>query len=226
MHHAFEVDESWMREEGASTAEWLTERPSPSRILQRDECLYCMGAAAEGVHEVVTGVLKSVVVHPDGREQVVGFHVPGDIVGYDALVQSTRSCSVVALDTAGVRSLPPVCLGRQGAETAALADIVTGLFRDLQRLTDQIYLERATTRQRVAAFLLHQARDLARQGCSERELVLPMNRRDLACFLGLAPETLCRALSVLRRRRLIGVERNVIHIRDSAGLQAEAAGNE
>jgi len=224
VHGFFEIDIPRTRHRRASTAASSTDHQSPSRILQRDECLYRVGEPAAGIYMVVSGALKSVIVHLDGGEQVAGFHTPGDIIGYDALVQSTRSCTVMALDTASVRSLPPVRLAGQMGESAALAGIVTGLHHDIQRLIDRLQLERANTGQRVAAFLLRQARDLARRGYSESELVLPMPRRDLACFLGLAPETLCRKLSMLRRRGFIDVERNVIHIRDPAGLRAVAAG--
>lgn len=193
----------------------------PGRILQRDEHLFRMGEIAAGTWIVLSGALKTYIIHEDGEEQVMGFHLAGDIVGFDAVVTEAASCAAVALDTSSVRRMSVSGLTGDDPD-AATGAIVGGMRREIRRLTRLLHMERASTRQRLAAFLLDHADSQARRGLSRHEFLLPMCRRDLARYLGLATETLCRTFSRLRRQGIIRVDRNIVTIVDAAALCAEA----
>lgn len=196
----------------------------PGRILHRGEHLVRAGEPVGSVCLVRSGALKSYVIHDDGDEQVLGFHMTGDIIGFDAVFADTAAYSVVALDTANVARLPMPAANSIATDAPAHA-LVGAMYREMQRLTELLYMERASTSERLATFLLDHAESQARRGLSRREFILPMTRRDLARYLGLAPETLCRAISQFRRDGLITSERNVIHVLDEAALR-RCAGRE
>lgn len=191
------------------------------RIMHRGEHLFHAGEPTDSVYVVRSGALKSYTIHEDGEEQVLGFHMTGDIVGFDGILASTTTCTVVALDTSCVYRLP-TRLPRADADTATHT-VVSAMYGEIRRLYHLLHLERASTRERLASFLLEHASKQAQRGYSERELVLPMSRRDLASYLGLATETLCRAFTHLRRQGAIEVDRNRIRIVDRETL-ATAAG--
>lgn len=194
------------------------------RILQRDEHLYHDGDRVDNAWLVVSGVLKSYILHPEGDEQVLGFHMPGDVVGFDALLGTTASCAMVALDTANLR---PVATDRltahdRSAAGDGTATVVASMYHEIQRLAGLLHMERCSAAQGLAAFVLDHAAAQARRGYSEREFVLPMCRRDLGNYLGLAPETLCRVFGRFRREELIAMDGNVVTILDPNGLAAAA----
>lgn len=196
----------------------------PGRILRRGEHLVRAGEPTGSVCLVRSGALKSYVIHDDGDEQVLGFHMTGDIIGFDAVFADTAACSVVALDTANVARLPMPAAGLVATDGPAHA-LGGAMYREMQRLTELLYMERASTSERLATFLLDHAERQARRGLSRREFILPMTRRDLAHYLGLAPETLCRAISQFRRDGVIAGERNVIRVLDETALH-RCAGRE
>lgn len=200
--------------------------PVSGRILQRDDHLFRAGDRLTSTYRVVSGVLKSYSVGHDGDERVLGFHMPGDIVGYEALVGTCATCNVVALDTTNVRPVP-VRGQRDGelqSETDTVSAVVACLHGEIQRLVYLLQLERAPAASALASFLLAHGSAQQRRGCRRCEFVLPMSRRDLGNYLGLAPETLCRALGRFRRNGLIMLNGNLVTILDEDGLRAEAGG--
>lgn len=193
------------------------------RILQPGESLFHAGESAEHLYRVISGVLKSCRIHPDGTDQVLAFHQPGDVVGYDALLRSERDCSVVALDTANVATLAS-SLFTELEQSGELGRVIAAMYHDLQRAEHQLHHERLETTARVADFILGHAHEQAARGFSKWEMVLPMSRRDLALYLRLAPETLCRTFSALRKAGCIEVERNFVRLLDPERLRTVAAG--
>jgi len=205
------------------------DRTCSDRILQRDQHLFVAGDVVNVAYLVVAGVLKSYVLHENGDEQVLEFHLPGDVIGLDALVETTSSSSVMALDTSNVRALS-IHHTRQrshqqsGQDGLADADvIITGMYREILRLTRRLHMASSSTNARLANFLLDYSQSQACRGCDPDVLLLPMKRRDLARYLGLATETLSRSFSRLRDKGLLSVDNNDIAILDRAGLR-EAAG--
>lgn len=204
------------------------DRTCSDRILQRDQHLFVAGDVVNVAYLVVAGVLKSYVLHENGDEQVLEFHLPGDVIGLDALVEATSSSSVMALDTSNVRALSihhtrqrPNQSGQDGFADAEV--IITGMYREILRLTRRLHMASNSTNARLASFLLDYSHSQACRGCDPDVLLLPMKRRDLARYLGLATETLSRSFSRLRDKGLLSVDNNDIAILDRAGLR-EAAG--
>ncbi len=194
------------------------------RVLQRDEHLFHEGSRLGQAYLVVAGVLKTYLLYENGEEQVLDFHLPGDVIGLDALTDEPSYCSAMALDTSSVRELelpdPEAALVSGGTDAAL---VLAGMHRAIRRLSRRLHMASTCTDQRLAGFLLEFAESQGRRGCSQRQLRLPMRRRDLACYLGLATETLSRTFTRLQQQGLIEVDNYDIVLLDQKGLQRVAS---
>lgn len=185
-------------------------------IVQRGEHLVHAGERIDSPYLIVAGVLKSYLGDENGKECVVGFHMPGDVVGFEALLGRKAFCGVLALETAEVLPLrSPSSLG---------PDLMTEMCREILRLVHLLQMDRCSTDSRVARFLLNYSELQEQRGCSPYNLVLPMARYDLARYLGLATETVSRVLSRFRDLGWLTVDKNHITIQDAASL-LRAAGD-
>lgn len=176
------------------------------------------GAPVEAIFSVRAGCLKSFTVDEDGNERVRGFHLPGDFVGLDALGAASHPATVVAVTPAQVCRIPLAHVRRVMAESPALA----------QRLMENMSAELAqalalagdyTAEQRLAAFLLSMEQRL---GAGDHEVRLPMTRRDIANYLRLATETVCRVLTRFENQGQIRSANKTVRLVDGRGLRALA----
>jgi len=202
-------------------------RPTPShrRILSPDEHLFHAGELYEHAYLVRAGRLKSYRVFEDGEEQILGLHGPGDIVGFDALLGQPANHSVTAVDTSSVQVIMnPAAALEHGDDTGLARLMIEGLYRETLRLSQRLRMERHPSERRMAEFLLDFAERQRASGLDDQHLTLPISRRSLARYLGLAPETVSRTLSSFQARELIEVRNRKLAICDPAGLAALARG--
>lgn len=173
--------------------------------------LYCVAA----------GSFKITQTDREGYEQVLGFGLHGDLLGLDALCQQRHASSAVALEDSSVAVLPMqefLALGRQIPALERL--LLHSAGAELQHRSDTQYLMCAPSAEvRVARFLLHIAQRQAAMGLSGRQLRLRMTRRDIAGCLGLAHETVSRALTALAHHGCIAVSHRDIEIVDASALR-------
>jgi len=194
------------------------------RPLEPDQHLYRIGDPFRSIYVVRSGSIKTYMPTPDGGEQVTGFHLPGELVGLDAIAGGIHSCSARALNTASFCELP-------FGELENLADEVRSLGRRLlQVLGREIHqdhemltvLGKPTAEKRIAALLVSFSSRLKQRGFSEREFRLSMSRHDIGSYLGLAVETVSRVLSRFQRRGLLRVDRRYVVLRDLPALKTLA----
>ncbi len=203
--------------------------PSPNnaygapRILRRGEHLFRCGDPVNHIHRVMGGILKSYFIHENGDEQVINFHLPGDLVGCDALADNLSAFSVVALNTSSVwREELPGQDETQEGNGISNRSMYVHMQDEILRLVRLLHMERCGTDARLARFLLDYANAQRDRGFSREEFHLPMGRKDLACYIGLAPETVSRIFSRLRNRSILRVENNHIWIVDHDALERVA----
>ena len=167
------------------------------------ECIFREGDRFEAIAAVRAGTVKTRTIDRDRREHVLGFHLPGEVIGLDAIDGERYPCDAVALDTVMLCrfSFPKI---------SVLATRVPGLQRQLFRLLSRD-IGRATllagdwsADQRMAAFLIGVSRRLAARGFSLRRFQLTMPRTDIANYLRLAPETVSRVLKRFGTRACCG----------------------
>lgn len=189
------------------------------RPLQKGEHIFRAGDEFSCIVSVRSGSFKSYVINEEGEEQVLGFHLPGEIIGLDAIHATTHTANVVALDTSSVCAL-------NFDSVAEMARHLPGLQQELFRVMSQHIAELEanaadlTADQRIARFLLSLSARFERRGYSRSEFNLSMARRDIASHLRLATETVSRVLARFQEQGLVKVNRKNIVIEDFDGLEA------
>lgn len=190
----------------------------PGVTFARDHEIVADGAAANDYWEILGGCVRLVSLTDDGRRQVTDFLFPGDIVGLEAL--DTFDYSAEAVTAATLRRVPRSAVEGRAACDAAFAATLRRMMAERMRTARArlVLLGRMSAAQRIAHFLLEMQARIGTPGSAAFDL--PMNRSDIADYLGLTIETVCRGLTDMRRRRLIGVTRTHITLRDASALPA------
>jgi len=189
--------------------------------FDRNEEIFGEGEAAEYVYRVVSGAVRTMRFTSDGRRQILGFHLPGDIFGLE--VGGAHTLSAEAVSGSDLVVVRRSCLDKATDENTAAARTLLALMAEQLSTTraHALVLGRKGAGERVAAFLL----ELAGRFVSKSELDLPMSRADIADYLGLTIETVSRAFSEFERERAIALpsSRHVVMRNPSALMQYEAA---
>ena len=182
----------------------------------RDEEIIAQGDPARYCYLIVSGCVRTVKLMEDGRRQIGEFLFPGDLFGWEALGEhefAAEAVTPVTLRRCPRRSLEARA-DRDRDFARRLREIAAGQLRaGRERM---VLLGRKTASERIASFLLEMA---VRVTPSNRASVeLPMGRGDIADYLGLTIETVCRGLTQLRRHGTIQVERTNVVICDRSAL--------
>lgn len=203
---------------GRTDMERLEELITPRGPLHQGDHLFRVGDPLRVIYAVRGGYFKTYVVDISGRERVLGFHLPGELVGLDAIWPEKHQCNAIALDTATVCELPY-------AQISQLAAQIAGLQQTMFRLISKDIVQThalggdLTAEERIAGFLLSLSSRLNDRGYSATHLVLAMPRRDIADFLRLAAETVSRVFSRFEQDGLIAVDRREVQILDLERLR-------
>ncbi|HEX6928604.1 MAG TPA: cyclic nucleotide-binding domain-containing protein [Gammaproteobacteria bacterium] len=189
--------------------------------FHKGEYIFRKGEPFNAIAAVRAGTVKTFVLDADGNEQVLGFHLPGEVIGLNAIHTAQYPCSAVALDT--------VTLCRFSfPKMATLATRMPGLQLQLFRLLSQDIGKAAmlggdySADERMAAFLIALSRRYAARGFSPDRFELTMARTDIANYLRLAAETVSRVLRHFQDENLIQVDRRELAILDRRRLEALA----
>ena len=189
--------------------------------LHAGDHVFRVGDPFEAIAAVRAGTVKTYVIDPSGREHVLGFHFPGEVIGLDGIDGDTYPCNAVALDTVMLCrfSFPKISV-----LAARLPGLQQHLFRLLSRDIGRAALLSGdwTADERLAAFLVMMSRRLAARGFSPDRFQLTMARTDIANYLRLAPETVSRVLKRFQADGLLRVDRRELEIADQAKLAALA----
>jgi CRP/FNR family transcriptional regulator len=190
------------------------------RRLRADGVLAREGQFFEHLYFVSAGSFKAVQTDLEGYEQVLGFAIHGDSVGLDGLYQGRYTSTAVALEDSTVAVIPFRELVAAGHRIGALELLLHhAAGAELMHRSDTQYLTSAASSEvRVARFLLHLADRQTAMGHSDRRFRLRMTRRDIASYLGVAHETVSRALTALSHCGYITVSHRDIEITDAAKL--------
>jgi CRP/FNR family transcriptional regulator, anaerobic regulatory protein len=201
--------------------EKLDEVVSARRRLKRGEHLYRAGEEFNSIYAIRSGFFKTDVLLEDGREQVTGFQMTGELLGLDGISTEQHSCNAVALEDSEVCTIP--------------FSNLEGLSREIQTLQHHFHkvMSREIVRdhgvmmllgtmraeERLAAFLLNLSQRFTARGYSPAEFYLRMTREEIGSYLGLKLETVSRAFSRFQEEGLIAVQQKHIRILNITGLK-------
>jgi CRP/FNR family transcriptional regulator len=192
------------------------------RPLKTDEYLYAQGEQCQSLYAVKSGSFRSFISNADGAEQTLGFYLPGELMGLDALQFGRFTCSAVALETSNVCAVPLSSLNELCTEIPGLQiQMMRILGKEIAADHDKIILlGHRTAKERIATFLLMLSRRYGALGFSGTLFNLSMPRRDIANFLGLTIETVSRQLAELSKQGVITVKQRDVQINDLDSLKA------
>jgi CRP/FNR family transcriptional regulator len=177
------------------------------RRLRAGQTLHAMGQGFNGLYVVRSGSMKSVVTHDDGNDNVIAFHMKGDMLGCDGIHRKQYCCDVVALTDCEVIRLPAEVFFTPGRSCDDLEQMLYwAISREITREQTAYAVSHAPRSEvRVARFLLQHSEGFARMGCSPRRFTLTMTRRDIGSYLSVTLETVSRALSLLHQLGIIEI---------------------
>ena len=196
----------------------LIERRRP---LRRGEYLFRAGSPFQSLYAVRTGFLKSYALHEDGREQVTGFHMMGEIVGLDAISSDAHTCDAIALEDTEICEIP-------FARLEELSRHMPTLQRHLHKIMSReivrdhgvmLLLGSMKAEERLAAFLLNLSQRYAARGYSPISFHLRMTREEIGSYLGLKLETVSRAFSRFQEEKLVTVHNKDVELKDIDALK-------
>ncbi len=193
---------------------------STKRAYKRGDYLYRSGSKFGSLYAIQTGFFKTQVLHEDGREQVTGFQMAGEIIGLDAISTDVHTCDAVALEDSEICELP---FNKLEELSRKLPTLQRHLHKIMSReiVRDQgimLLLGSMRAEERLAAFLLNLSQRFAARGLSASTFRLRMTRQEIGSYLGLKLETVSRTLSYFQESRLIDVKSKSIELLDMSGL--------
>lgn len=191
------------------------------RKVKRGATLFHEGDKFTSLYAIRTGFFKTCVATDDGRDQVTGFQMAGEVVGLDGIVGDRHTCNAIALEDAEVCVMPFDRIEELSREISALQHHVHRIMsREIVRENGvMLLLGSMRAEERLAAFLLNLTQRLHARGFSARELVLRMTREEIGSYLGLKLETVSRTFSRFSEDGIVEVRQRHIRILDSAALQ-------
>lgn len=188
------------------------------RQIARGENLFHAGSPLGSLYVARDGSFKTVVTSEDGEQQVIGFHLPGELVGLDALGDGEHRCDAVALEPARVCEVPLPDLQQIAAQVPALQrQLLRVIGRSMGRDQDHLeILSRRHATDRVLLFLHGLSERYEAVGGATATFALPMTREEIGSYLGLAIETVSRSFTKLQDDGVISVRGRQIRM-----IQAE-----
>jgi CRP/FNR family transcriptional regulator len=197
------------------------------RTVARGDPLFRVGDAFTSLYAVRTGFFKTCISSEDGRDQVTGFHMAGELLGLDGIGTDRHTCDSIALEDSQV-----CVIGYHQLEDLSreLSDLQRHFHRIMSReiVRDHgvmLLLGSMRAEERLAAFLLNLTQRLRTRGFSASSLVLRMTREEIGSYLGLKLETVSRAFSKFQDDGVLEVKQRQIRVLDAEALQALVNGS-
>ena len=191
------------------------------RSIKRGSTLFHNGEPFTSLYAVRTGFFKTSLSTEDGRDQVTGFQMAGEIIGLDGIVNEHHTCDAIALEDAEVCVMPFDRIEEISREVGALQKHVHRIMsREIVRENGvMLLLGSMRAEERLAAFLLNLVQRLQARGFSRTELILRMTREEIGSYLGMKLETVSRTFSRFAEEGIIEVKQRHILIEAAEALK-------
>lgn len=196
------------------------------KLLKRGEVLFRMGDPKRSVYAIRSGSIKSYVTTDDGRVQITGFHISGELLGLGAVVANHTTSEARVLETTMVCEVPLDVLKTYCEQLPSVRKQVINIMGNelLDNQEMMLLLGKKNAEERLATFLLGFSRRFQKRNYSPFTFNLSMSRSDIGNYLGMAEETVCRVFTRFQDDGLLTTERRQVRIHDLARLKAIARG--
>jgi len=208
---------------GLNSAEMqrIDEVVSQRKKISKGDRLFRSGDKFNALFAIRTGFFKTCISSEDGRDQVTGFQMAGEIMGLDGIVSGHHTCDAIALEDAEVCVMPFEHIEELSREINALQHHVHKIMsREIVREHGvMLLLGSMRAEERLAAFLLNLGQRLHARGFSQSELVLRMTREEIGSYLGLKLETVSRTFSKFVEEGIVEVKQRHVRILNAEALK-------
>ena len=198
------------------------------RRVKRDECLIAAGDKFNSIYAIRSGFFKTAIADQEGREQVTGFFMGGELLGIDGLGDGRCQGNAIALENSEVCVMPYSLIQEVARDVPSLQRrLHTLIAREIVRDHGiMLLLGSMGAEERLATFLINLSQRYRHRGYSGADFVLRMTRDEIGSYLGLRLETVSRVFSSFHKKGLIEVQQKRVRIADLAGLERVLAPGE
>ena len=200
----------------------LDDLVSTRRRIKRGDHLYRAGEPFDAIYAIRSGFFKTDVLLEDGRDQVTGFQMAGELLGLDGISTEHHTCNAIALEDSEICAIP-------FSRLESLSREIHNLQRHFHKVMSReivrdhgvmMLLGTMRAEERLAAFLLNLSQRFTARGFSHAEFYLRMTREEIGSYLGLKLETVSRAFSKFQEEGYIAVQQKHIRILNVKRLKA------
>jgi len=187
-----------------------------SKPIQRNKTVFEAGDKFSSLYTVRSGAVKTFSVDREGDEHVIGFYLPGEMFGLDAINSGHHISSAKALETTAVCEIP---FNRLEELSRRIPSMQSHMYRLLSHEISedqqlQLLLGKKTAEERISSFLLGLSSRYRQRHLSPTSFRLPMARTDIGNYLGLAVETVSRIFTRLQKNDILKVDGKEVCILD------------
>lgn len=193
------------------------------KTIKRGEHLYRAGDPFRAIYAIRGGAVKTSIFADDGRVQIIGFHIAGEVLGLGAITTQRHSCEAIAIETTSVCEVPFARLKELGKNFPDLQyKMLEIMSREILHNHElMMLLGKKNAEERLATYLLNMSNRLAKRNFSATQLNMNMSRSDIGNYLGVAEETVCRIFSRFQEEGLVTARRRHIILNDLDRLKAK-----
>lgn len=186
------------------------------RLFKRGEVFYRIGEAFNNVYAIRSGSVKTYISTDDGRLQITGFHVPGELLGLNAIDERRYNCEAMALETTSVCEISVDCFEELARQIPSVHyQMLKMMSREIKHNQElMLLLGKKNAEERLATYLLSLSRRFALRNYSPTQFNLSMSRGDIGNYLGIAEETVSRIFTRFQEEGVITSERRHIILND------------
>lgn len=208
---------STLNEQELDQLDNIIERKKP---IQKSQVLFKAGDPLNSLYAIRSGTIKTYTISETGEEQITSFQLPGDLVGFDAIMNMQHPSFAQALETSMVCEIPFDILDDLSGKMPKLRQqIMRSMSNEIKNDQEMILLlSKMNAEERLAAFIYNLSRRYSARGFSAREFRLTMTRGDIGNYLGLTVETISRLLGRLQKMGILSVQGKYITINDMVAL--------
>jgi CRP/FNR family transcriptional regulator, anaerobic regulatory protein len=194
------------------------------RMLKRGEVLYRIGEEFTYVYAIRSGSVKTYISTDDGRLQITGFHVPGELLGLNSIDEKRYNCEAMALETTSVCEISVECFEELARQIPSVHyQMLRMMSREIKHNQElMLLLGKKNAEERLATYLLSLSRRFAMRNYSPTQFNLSMSRGDIGNYLGIAEETVSRIFTRFQEEGMIASERRHIMLNDLKRLSTIA----
>ncbi|MDU0111756.1 fumarate/nitrate reduction transcriptional regulator Fnr [Psychrosphaera aquimarina] len=202
----FSLDENELRK-----LDDVIERKKP---FHKNDCIVEAGQTFKSLYAIRSGSFKSYLVDDQGVEQITGFHLPGDVIGFDALATQKHQTYCQSLETSMVCEIPYTTMDELTVKMPKLRNQFTRLMSNEISADQNMFmmLNKKSAEERIAIFLTSLSDRFSQRGLSKHSFRLTMTRGEIGNYLGLTVETVSRIFSKFQKAGFIQVNGKLIEI--------------